>query len=74
MKELYAAGLIDDETFTPIETSWANAAAAGYGPSIDAGEFELLQRVEAAPGFAPRDLEDRAGLGRNRAGFATASR
>jgi hypothetical protein len=35
MKELHAAGLIDDETFKLIETSWAQAAASGYGPSID---------------------------------------
>jgi hypothetical protein len=49
MKELHAAGLIDDDTFKLIETSWANAAAAGYGPSLDAGELELLQHGESAP-------------------------
>jgi hypothetical protein len=49
MKELHAAGLIDDETFKLIETSWANAAAAGYSASIDAGELELLQNGESAP-------------------------
>lgn len=49
MKELHAAGLIDSDTFKLIETSWANAAAAGYGASIDAGELELLQHGEPAP-------------------------
>jgi hypothetical protein len=49
MKELHAAGLIDDETFKLIETSWAQAGAAGYAPSVDAGELELLQRGESAP-------------------------
>jgi hypothetical protein len=52
MKELHAAGLIDDETFKLIESSWAQAGAAGYAPSIDAGELELLQRGDSAPATA----------------------
>jgi hypothetical protein len=48
MKELHAAGLIDDETFKLIEASWAQAGVAGAA-SLDAGELELLQRGEAAP-------------------------
>jgi hypothetical protein len=48
MKELHAAGLIDDQTFKLIEASWAQAGVAGAA-SLDAGELELLQRGEAAP-------------------------
>jgi hypothetical protein len=68
MKELHAAGLIDDETFKLIEASWAQAGVAGAA-SVDAGELELLQRGEAAPATvlrAPEPSEEAGGRTRLR--------
>ena len=60
LDRLHASGVMSDEVYAQAIASMAGTTA-GSGPSIDAGELELLQHGESAPATVltlPKPIDD----------------